>query len=84
MWRTLTVASDDRQKKKIISYHEYVKSMRLTPADLYKNDQATEAWIKIQEGLEVRANNSFQLTDLDDTGRPNSSKWQSIPSNFKH
>ncbi len=82
MWRSLTVADEARRKEMIIFYHESVHSTGLTLSDLYVDDRATEAWIEIQKDLEVRANSSFQLTELDDAGNPEVSGWSSIPNQF--
>lgn len=82
MWRSLTVADEVRRKEMIIFYHESVKSTGLTLRDLYVDDRATDAWIEIQKDLEVRANNSFRLKELDDADNPNASEWSSIPNQF--
>jgi hypothetical protein len=82
MWRSLTVVDQARKKEVILFYLEAIESTGLTLADLYKDDAATDAWINIQKDLEVRANRSFQLTELDDLGKPITSAWSSIPNRF--
>jgi len=82
MWRSLTVADKARNKEMIIFYLEDVKSTGLTLADLYVDDSATDEWINIQKDLEKRANDAFQLTELDDSGNPIQSRWSSIPNQF--
>jgi hypothetical protein len=82
MWRSLTVADKARNKEMIIFYLEDVKSTGLTLADLYVDDSATDVWINIQKDLEIRANDSFQLSELDDSSNPIISEWSSIPNQF--
>lgn len=82
MWRSLTIADQARKKEVILFYLEAIESTGLTLADLYNDDAATDAWINIQRDLEVRANSSFQLTELDDSGKPNNLAWSSIPNRF--
>ncbi len=82
MWRSLAIADHARKKEIIAFYVENVDSTGLTLADLYKEDEATDAWINIQKGLEVRANGSFRLTELNDDGEPVTSAWSSIPNRF--
>ena len=79
MWRSLAVANHARNKEIIIFYVENVATTGLTLADLYKEDAATEVWINIQKDLEVWANLSFRLTELNDNGEPITSAWSSIP-----
>ena len=83
MWRSLTVTNIARSKEMIIFYLEDVKSAGLTLADLYVDDSATDVWINIQKDLEIRANDSFQLTHLDESGKPIILGWSSIPNQFK-
>jgi hypothetical protein len=82
MWRSLTVADKARNKEMIIFYIEDVKSTGLTIADFYVDDFETELWINIQKDLEIRANDAFQLTELDDSSNPIQSGWSSIPNQF--
>jgi len=82
MWRSLTVVDKARSKEMIIFYLEDVRSTGLTLADLYDGDSDTEVWINIQKDLEKRANDAFQLTELDDSSNPVQSGWSSIPSQF--
>ena len=82
MWRSLTIADLARKKEIIAFYVENVDSTGLTLADLYKEDKATDAWINIQKDLEVRANGSFRLTELNEDGEPVTSAWSSIPNRF--
>ena len=81
-WRSLTIADQARKKEIILFYVENVDSTGLTLADLYKEDEATDAWINIQQDLEVRANGSFRLTELNDDGEPITTTWSSIPNRF--
>jgi len=82
MWRSLTVVDEARKKEVIIYYLEDLKTTNLSLAQLYKNDQATAEWMEIQKELEVRANESFQLTTVNDAGEPKLSEWESIPNRF--
>jgi hypothetical protein len=82
MWRSLTVADKARNKEMIIFYIEDVKSTGLTIADFYVDDFETELWVNIQKDLEIRANDAFQLTELDDSSNPIHSGWSSIPNQF--
>ncbi len=82
MWRSLTVADKARKREVILFYVEDVESSGLTLTDLYTDDSATQAWINTQRNLEVRANNSFQLAELDENGDPVASTWSSIPNTF--
>ncbi|MDH3747646.1 MAG: hypothetical protein OER97_05525 [Gammaproteobacteria bacterium] len=82
MWRSLTIADQARKKEMILFYVENVDSSGLSLDDFYEQDAATAAWIRIQKDLELRANNSFQLTELNENGEPNASAWSSIPSRF--
>ena len=78
----MAIADHARKKEVIAFYVENVDSTGLTLADLYKEDEATDAWINIQKDLEVRANGSFRLTELNDDGEPVTSAWSSIPNRF--
>ena len=80
MWRSLTIADEAKKKEAIIFYVEDAESIGLALADLYRDDSPTDAWLDIQRGLEVRANGSFRLAEIDNTGRPDESTWSSIPS----
>ena len=82
MWRSLTVADKARNKEMIIFYIEDVKSTGLTIADFYVDDFDTEVWSNIQKDLEMRANDAFRLTELDDSGKQIQSGWSSIPNQF--
>jgi hypothetical protein len=82
MWRSLTVADKARNKEMIIFYLEDVNSTGLTLADFYVDDIETDVWINIQKELEIRANDAFQLTELDDLSNPIQSGWSSIPNQF--
>ena len=82
MWRSLTVADQARSKEIIIFYVENVDTTGLTLADLYQDDAATAEWISIQKDLEIRANRSFRLTELNEKGKPLSSGWSTIPNLF--
>ncbi len=82
MWRSLAIADHARKKEIILFYVESVESTGLTLADLYNEDEATDAWIDIQKDLEVRANDTFRLTALNDDGEPITSAWSSIPNRF--
>ena len=61
---------------------ENVESTGLTSADLSKEDEDTDVWINIQKGLEIRANDSFRLTELNDDGRPITATWSSLRGHF--
>ncbi len=78
----MAIADHARKKEVIAFYVENVDSTGLTLADLYQEDEVTDAWINIQKGLEVRANGSFRLTELNDNGEPVTSAWSSIPNRF--
>ena len=80
MWRSLTIADEAKKKEVIIFYVEDAESIGLTLADLYRDDSPTDAWLNIQRELEVRANGSFRLAEIDKTGRIDASTWSSIPS----
>jgi hypothetical protein len=82
MWRSLTVADEARNKEMIIFYIEDVKSAGLALADFYVDDTETDMWINIQRDLELRANDAFRITELDDSSRPVQSGWSSIPNQF--
>ena len=82
MWRSLTVADEARNKEMLIFYLEDIKSTGLTLADFYVDDSETDVWINIQKDLEIRANDTFQLTELDDSSNPIQSGWSSIPNHF--
>lgn len=82
MWRSLTVTDQARNKEIIIFYVENVDATGLTLADLYKDDSATAEWISIQKDLEIRANSSFRLTEVNEKGKPLTSGWSSIPNLF--
>lgn len=82
MWRSLTVADEARNKEMIIFYLEDVKSTGLALADFYVDDSETDVWINIQKDLEIRANDAFQLTELDDSSNPIHSEWSPIPNQF--
>lgn len=82
-WRSLTVADQARNKEMILFYVENVDTTGLSLTDLYEEDTATDAWTNIQKDLEVRANGSFRLTELNDDGEPITSAWSSIPNRYK-
>lgn len=82
MWRSLTVADKAKKKEIILFYVEDVESAGLTMTDLYADNSATQEWIDIQKNLEVRANMSFQLAELDEDSQPIPSTWSSIPNSF--
>lgn len=84
MWRSLTVPDEARRKEMIIFYVEDVVSSGRSLSALYENDSATQAWIDIQKDLEVRANRSLKLTNLDESGLPQSDNWAAIPNRFMH
>ena len=80
MWRSLTIADTAKKKEVIIFYVEDAESIGLTLADLYRDDKPTDAWLNTQRELEIRANSSFRLAEIDKAGRPVESTWSSIPS----
>ena len=80
MWRSLTIADEAKKKEVIIFYVEDAESIGLPLADLYRDDSPTDAWLNIQRKLEIQANSSFRLAEIDKTGRPDGSTWSSIPS----
>ena len=82
MWRSLTVADEARKKEMIVFYIEDVKSVGFALADFYVDDSETDVWINIQKELEIRANDAFRITELDDSSRPVQSEWSSIPNLF--
>jgi hypothetical protein len=82
MWRSLTVADEAKKKEVILFYVEDVESIGLTLDSLYQDDSATQEWINVQEELEVRANSSFRLAELNEGDQPIASTWSSIPNNF--
>ena len=79
MWRSLTIADQARNKKMILFYVENVDSSGLSLTDFYEEDEATVEWINIQKEMEIRANDSFRLTGLNENGEPITSAWSSIP-----
>lgn len=83
MWRSLTIVDEERRKEAIIFYIEDVQSTGLTLDDFYLNDEPTPEWKAIQEGLESRANRSFQLAEIDRSGRPIERTWASLPDTFE-
>ncbi len=83
MWRSLTVTDEAKKNEIIIFYIEDADSAGLTLADLYQNGSSTRRWIAIQQELEVRANSSFQLAEIDERGQPIASSWSSIPNSFR-
>lgn len=78
-WRSLTVADQARSKEMILFYVENVDATGLSLTDFYQEDAATAEWTDVQKELEVRANDSFRLTGLDENGDPITSAWSSIP-----
>jgi hypothetical protein len=83
MWRSLTIADAKRKKEAIIFYIEDVQSAGLSLDDFYFNDEPTSEWIAIQEGLESRANRSFQLAEIDDSGIVIEASWASVPTSLE-
>ena len=83
MWRSLTIADTARKKELILFYVEDLASTGLDISAVYENDEPTRAWVALQPGLEMRANQSFRLTGLDDEGRPLESGWTAIPTGKK-
>ncbi len=81
MWRSLTVASADKQNEMIVFYVEDAAAHNMAMEDIYDpvTDRDTPAWKAMQVGLEQRANASFQLTRLDGNKRPMRIRWQRLP-----
>ena len=63
----------------ILFYVEDADATGMLLSDFYEDDTATAEWIIIQKELEIRANDSFRLTGLDENGDPVNSTWASIP-----
>lgn len=82
MWRSLTVDGEARRDEMIIFYVEGADSKGLTLDDLYQDNAETAAWRNIQQALEIRANQSFQLAPLNHLGRPETAGWASLPNRF--
>lgn len=82
MWRSLTVGDEAKKKEVILFYVEDMESIGLTLDSLYQDDSATQEWINVQKELEVRANSSFRLAELNEGDQPIASTWSSIPDNF--
>ena len=83
MWRSLTVAGDDRRHEMILFYIEGVEENDLTLDDLYQDGSSTERWRDIQQDLERRANESFRLAELDSSNQPIDSTWAEIPHRYR-
>lgn len=79
-WRSLTVVDKARSKEMILFYVEDAGTTGMPLSDFYEDDTATAEWNAIQNELEVRANDSFRLTGLDENGDPVNSTWSSIPT----
>ena len=79
MWRSLTVTDEAKRNEMIIFYVEDPAGLALSVSDLYQGGSSTDLWRELQRTLEKRANRSFELTVLDESGAPDFSGWTRIP-----